>query len=231
MWLGDPWGTLLAMTRSTLGLPAPIENYLKEHSFQHPVAHKLTEVTEPLELARMQIGPNQASFMAWLIKLIRAKRCIEIGTFTGYSSLVTALSLPEDGYLLACDVSEEWTDVARQHWAEAGVLEKIDLVLQPAAQTLAQRLQRGESESFDFAFVDADKENYVEYYELCLQLIRTGGVIAFDNMLWGGSVADASDDRESTRSIRSLNDKLFTDLRVDVCLIPVGDGLLLATKR
>jgi caffeoyl-CoA O-methyltransferase len=219
------------MTRSTLGLPASIENYLVDHSPQHPVARKLADVTAPLEQATMQIGPNQASFMMWLVKLLGAKRCIEIGTFTGFSSLATALALPDDGYLLACDLSYEWTTIARQHWAEAGVANKIDLVLQSAPQTLQERLNAGEAESFDFAFIDADKENYDEYYELCLKLVRRGGVIAFDNMLWGGSVADPTDERESTRAIRDLNDKVFTDPRVDCSLIPVGDGLLLATKK
>lgn len=219
------------MTRSTLGLPAPIEHYLVEHSVQHPIAQKLAEATAPLEQARMQIGPNQASFMTWLLKLLGAKRCIEVGTFTGYSSLAIALSLPDDGYLLACDLSEEWTAIARRHWALAGVAERIDLVLQPAAQTLQARLDAGDAESFDFAFIDADKENYDAYFELCLRLIRRGGVIVFDNTLWGGSVADSSDERESTQAIRKLNDKIFTDPRVDSCLIPVGDGLLLATKK
>ena len=224
-------GTLPDMTRSTLGLSHDLETYLTAHCPQHPVLAELAALTSTMEERNMQIGPNQASFMAWLLRTLGAKRCIEVGVFTGYSSLASALALPEDGYILACDVSEEYTSVARRHWQKAGVEKKIELVLGPAASTLRARLQLDEAETFDFCFIDADKESYRDYFELCLRLTKVGGVIAFDNMLWGGSVADPSNTKESTRIIRSLNDELLEDPRVFVSLVPVGDGMLLATKR
>lgn len=179
----------------------------------------------------MQIGPNQGAYLAWLVRTLLAKRCIEIGVFTGYSSLCTALALPDDGYLLACDVSDEWTTIAREYFRQAGVQDKIELVLAPAKQTLQARIEAGEAGSYDFAFIDADKEAYGEYYELCLRLLRVGGVIAFDNMLWGGSVADENNERASTIAIRKMNDAIIADPRVYSSLVPVGDGILLATKK
>ncbi len=219
------------MPRSTLGLAPSLETYLSQHSPQHPVLEELARVTAPMEGAGMQIAPNQASFMAWLVGTLGARRCIEVGVFTGYSSLVTALALPDDGSILACDVSEEWTAIARDHWAKAKVDHKIELVLAPAIETLQSRLTQGKGGSFDFAFIDADKEQYLEYYRLCLELLRPSGVVVFDNTLWGGSVASPEDVRETTCAIRRLNDAVLEDPRVTSSLVPVGDGLLLVTKK
>ncbi len=219
------------MTRSTLGLSPALEGYLSAHSPQDSVLRALAERTAPMEDSNMQIGPNQGAYLAWLVRTLLAKRCIEIGVFTGYSSLCTALALPDDGYLLACDVSDEWTTIAREYFRQAGVQDKIELVLAPAKQTLQARIEAGEAGSYDFAFIDADKEAYGEYYELCLRLLRVGGVIAFDNMLWGGSVADENNERASTIAIRKMNDAIIADPRVYSSLVPVGDGILLATKK
>jgi caffeoyl-CoA O-methyltransferase len=169
--------------------------------------------------------------MSWLVRLLGARRTIEIGVYTGYSSLATALALPDNGYVLACDVSEEWTGIAQTHWAKAGVDGKIDLRLAPAAETLKKCIHGGESGTYDFAFIDADKGGYDQYFELCLRLVRRGGVMAFDNMLWGGSVADRSAQDAETRALRELNRKVLSDSRVEASLIAVGDGILLATKR
>lgn len=219
------------MSRSTLGLSTKIEEYLNHHSAEHPVLTELRRVTDPLPQAPMQIAPSQGTFLRWVLLTLRAKRTIEVGVFTGYSSLVTALALPEDGYLLACDVNKEWTDIARSHYKKAGVADKVDLVLGNAVDTLKARIVAGESGSYDFAFIDADKENYETYFELCLRLVRTGGVLMFDNTLWGGSVADKSDQRLTTRSIRRANLRITRSAQVESSLIPVGDGLMLATKK
>jgi predicted O-methyltransferase YrrM len=178
----------------------------------------------------MQIGPDQGQFMALLVKLLGARRTIEIGTFTGYSALSVALALPKDGRLLACDISDEYTRVGKPFWEQAGVAGKIELVLAPALQTLDARLAAGEAGAYDFAFIDADKANYDAYYERCLQLIRSGGLIAFDNTLWGGAVARPAES-EDTRALQALNDKLHHDERIDLSLLTVGDGLTLARKR
>lgn len=217
------------MPRSPLGLSSSVESYLNSQASEHPVLAELRRVTEPLEWARMQIAPSQAEYLRWLLHLVGARRTIEIGVFTGYSSLATALELPSDGYLLACDVNEEWTNIARKHWALAQVDQKIDLVLSPALETLHSRILDGESNSYDFAFIDADKESYGEYYEACLRLVRPGGVIVLDNMLWGGAVAERSQQSVATRALRELNQRVASDRRVKASLIPVGDGLLLAT--
>jgi predicted O-methyltransferase YrrM len=169
--------------------------------------------------------------MALLAKLIGAKRCIEVGVFTGYSSLAVALALPEDGRILACDVSEQWTAIARRFWREAGVEHKIELKLQPAARTLEQLLAAGEAGRYDFAFVDADKPAYDTYYELLLKLLRPGGLMALDNTLWSGAVANPNEREPNTAALRALNDKLHRDERIDLSLLPVGDGLTLARKR
>jgi predicted O-methyltransferase YrrM len=178
----------------------------------------------------MQIGANQGSFMAFLVGLIGAKNCLEIGTFTGYSALTVAGALPPDGRLICCDVSREWTDIGRKAWEEAGVAERIELRLGPAAETLDRLIVHGGTDCFDFAFIDADKENYDRYYEQCLILMRAGGLIAIDNMLWDGAVADPADNSDSTAAIRALNAKLRDDPRIDFALIPVGDGIALARK-
>lgn len=211
---------------------ATINQYISDHlGAEHPVLQALRERTAPMEGTGMQISHEQACFMSTLLRAIGARRTLEIGVFTGYSALMTALALPEDGRLIACDISEEWTRIAREYWQRAGVADKIDLRLAPAADTLQALLDAGEASSFDFAFIDADKTGYETYYELCLKLLRPGGVIALDNCLWGGRVADAGDQDEDTRAIRALNDRIAADSRVDASLIPVGDGVYLVSKR
>ncbi|MBT8143692.1 MAG: class I SAM-dependent methyltransferase [Gammaproteobacteria bacterium] len=195
------------------------------------ILRELREETSSMAMAVMQIAPDQGQFMALLAQLVNAQNAIEIGVFTGYSSLCVARALPPDGKLLCCDVSEEWTAVAQRYWQRAGVEEKIELVLQPATQTLQQRIADGERGVYDFAFVDADKENYDNYFELCLELLRPGGLIVFDNVLWSGDVLDTSTDDPETVAFQKLNAKLHHDPRVDISLLPVADGLYLARKR
>ena len=179
----------------------------------------------------MQISPAQGAFMAFLVRLLGVKRALEVGTFTGYSALVVAEAMPKDGRLIACDVSEEWTAIGRPFWERAGVAEKIDLRLAPATETLDGLLAAGDAGAFDFAFIDADKANYDAYYERCLRLLRTGGVIGIDNVLWGGSVANEAANDADTLAIRALNAKVRDDTRVDLSMLPIGDGLTLVVKR
>jgi caffeoyl-CoA O-methyltransferase len=179
----------------------------------------------------MQISPEQGQFMALLVELMGARKTLEVGTFTGYSALVVALALPADGRVVACDVSEEWTSVARRYWDEAGVAHKIDLRLGPAWKTLESLLDEGRRHDFDFAFIDADKVNYDAYYELALELVRPGGLIAVDNTLWHGKVIDPAVTDDDTEAIRRLNAKLESDERVTLSLVPIGDGLSLARRR
>lgn len=179
----------------------------------------------------MQIAPEQGQLIRVMLGLVGAKRCIEVGVFTGYSSLITAMALPEDGELIACDVSDEWTSIARRYWKEAGVADKIRLHLQPAEQTLQALLDDGQADSFDFAFIDADKENYDAYYEACLKLLRPGGLIMLDNMLWSGNVVVETIDDADTVALRNLNKKLHGDHRVTMTLLPVADGISLVVKR
>lgn len=220
------------MSSRTLSLTDPLYDYLIEVSLREPpLLARLRAETEALPLASMQISPEQGQFMALLVDLIGARRALEIGTFTGYSALRVALALPADGRLVACDVSADYTRVARRYWAEAGVDGKIDLRLAPALETLDSLLEAGQAETFDFAFIDADKENYDGYYERSLQLVRKGGLIAIDNMLWSGSVIDADRQDKETQAIRDLNTKLRHDQRIDLSLLPVGDGLALLRKR
>jgi caffeoyl-CoA O-methyltransferase len=190
------------------------------------VQRELREETQKLPMGQMQIGPDQAALMQVLVRILGAKRCIEIGTFTGYSALAVALALPASGKIICCDVSEEWTSIGRRYWKKAGVARKIDLRLGPALETL--KALKG---SFDFAFIDADKPNYWNYYQRCLQLIRKGGLIAVDNTLWGGSVIDPEKQSESTQALREFNERVAKDRRVDIALVPIGDGLTLAVKR
>ncbi len=179
----------------------------------------------------MQISPEQGAFMHLLVRLLGARRAIEVGTFTGYSALVVAEALPPDGLLVACDVSEEWTAVGRPFWERAGVAGRIDLRLQPAVDTLDELIAQGDAGTFDLAFIDADKANYGTYYERCLTLVRTGGVVAVDNVLWGGRVADPRASDDDTNAIRALNAKIRGDRRVHAATVPIGDGLTLALKQ
>lgn len=220
------------MTLRTNHLSPDLYAYLLEVSVNEPdVMRRLREETAKLSNSNMQIGPEQGAFLALLVELVGARRCLEIGTFTGYSALAVALALPEDGQLVACDVSEEWTAVGRPFWEEAGVAGKIDLHLAPALETLDGLIAEGQTNSFDFAFIDADKAGYVDYFERCLTLLRTGGLIAVDNTLWEGKVVDASFTDVDTEAIRAFNETVKDDGRVTLSLVPVGDGLTLARKR
>jgi predicted O-methyltransferase YrrM len=208
-----------------------LREYLVAHSArEQPAQAGLREATRTHPHAGMQIGPEQAQFLALLVRLIGARRAIEVGVFTGYSALAVALALPADGYLLACDISDEYTRVGRPFWADAGVAAKIDLRLGPAEATLAAEIAGGGAGRFDFAFIDADKSGYDAYYERCLVLLRPGGLIAIDNVLWGGSVARPSLDAD-TVALQALNDKIHGDERVDIAMLPLGDGVTLARKR
>ncbi|HIK03419.1 MAG TPA: class I SAM-dependent methyltransferase [Trichormus sp. M33_DOE_039] len=219
------------MSSQTIGLDQQLHSYLLSNSVREPeILQKLREETANHPRAIMQISPEQGQFMRLLVELMRAKKTLEIGVFTGYSSLAVALSLPDDGQLIACDVSEEFTAIAKRYWQTAGVANKIDLRLAPALETLDTLLAQGHNETFDFAFIDADKENYLNYYELTLQLIRPGGLIAIDNVLWSGKVADPQIQDPNTQAIRSFNQKLHDDHRVTISLLPMGDGLTLALK-
>ena len=219
------------MSSRSIGLSDALRDYLVDVSVRESQAQRrLREETASLDRAGMQISPEQGQLMRLLVRLIGARRAIEIGVFTGYSALSVALALPEDGELIACDVDEEWTAVARRYWAEAGVASKIRLALAPALETLDALLADGRAGEFDLAFIDADKTGYDRYYERCLDLLRPGGLVLIDNVLWGGAVIDPDDDSEDTAAIRALNAKLKDDARVDACMVPVGDGLTLARK-
>ena len=220
------------MAREQIQLTPALYEYLLAHSVREPeVLRALREETAPLRHAGMQIGPDQGQLMALLVKLMGARRTIEVGVFTGYSALAVALALPEDGRIVACDLSEEWTAVAQRAWARAGVAHKIDLKLAAASRTLERMLQAGEAGGYDFAFIDADKGNYLDYFEKCLALVRRGGLIAIDNTLWSGRVADPANDEADTKALRAFNAALHRDERVDLALLPLGDGLTLALKR
>ena len=220
------------MSRRTLVVDDDLYRYLVEHTLrEHPAQAALRAATAAHPHAGMQISPEQGQFMALLVKLIGARRAVEIGVFTGYSALTVALALPDDGRLLACDISDEYTRVGRPYWEQAGVAAKIELQLAPAIATLDARLAAGEAGQYDFAFIDADKRSYDAYYERCLQLLRRGGLIAIDNTLWGGKVAHPAGDDADTAALQALNAKLHDDERVDVSLLPIGDGLTLARKR
>jgi predicted O-methyltransferase YrrM len=220
------------MSKKTLDLSDRLYDYLLSVSVREPaLLQQLREETAKHPMSGMQIAPEQGQLMALLVQLIGAKKTLEVGVFTGYSSLVVALALPADGKIIACDVSEEYTSIARRYWQQAGVAGKIELRLAPAIQTLDQLLAEGHAGTFDFAFIDADKGNYDTYYERALQLLRTGGLIAIDNVLWNGKVADPSVQDDSTQAIRAFNQKLHQDQRVSVSLVPIADGLTLALKR
>jgi predicted O-methyltransferase YrrM len=220
------------VSAKTIPVTDAIWQYLIDVTVREPaVLTKLRDETSRMPQGGMQISPEQGQFMALLVELIGARRAIEVGVFTGYSSLRVALAMPVDGYIVACDVSEEYTTVARRYWREAGVESKVELRLGPALATLNALVAQGARESFDFAFIDADKSNYGGYYERCLELVRPGGLIAVDNTLWSGAVADPSKQDADTRAIRELNAKIADDPRVSSSLVPIGDGLLLARKR
>ena len=220
------------MSTSILPYTSDLRDYLWEKGLkEHPCLKELRLETAKLPQSMMQICPEQGALMANLIRLMSAKRTIEIGTFTGYSALAVALALPEDGEVFACDVSEEWTSVGKAKWEQAGVAHKISLNLGPAIESLDTLLAEGQEGSFDFAFIDADKSNYPTYYEQCLKLVRKGGVIAIDNVLWGGSVIDPGRRDENTKAIRNLNEFIANDSRVSLSMIPVGDGLTLAVIK
>jgi predicted O-methyltransferase YrrM len=219
------------MSNRTLNLDTDLYRYLLDVSLrEHPVMTQLRAATREHAHASMQISPEQGQFMALLLKLIGARRTLEIGVFTGYSALAVALALPPDGRVVGCDVNEDDTAIARTYWKKAGVDHMIDLHLAPAIDTLDALIADRQAGCFDFAFIDADKASYDAYYERCLTLLRRGGLIAMDNMLWGGRVARRAEDND-TAAIQALNWKLHDDERIDLSLLPVGDGLSLARKR
>ena len=213
-------------------IPETVYDYILENTLRdNPRYQALRDETRDLPDAVMQISPDQGQLMALLIKLIGAKAAIEVGTYTGYSSLVVAAALPADGKLVACDIDPEMPAIGQRHWERSGLAAKIDLRIGPASETLDAMIAAGEAGSYDFAFIDADKDSYGQYYEQCLELVRQRGLILIDNVLWGGRTADPANNDESTVAIRTLTKQMQADERVDFSLIPVGDGLSLAVKR
>ena len=220
------------MSARTLQITPALYEYLMKVGVRESAAAAALRIeTSKMPMAMMQISPEQAAFMQLIVKLLGVRRALEVGTFTGYSALAVAEAMPADGRLIACDVSKEWTSVGKPHWAAAGVADKIDLRIAPAVATLDKLIAEGQSNTFDFAFIDADKSNYDNYYERALKLVRVGGLIGIDNTLWNGAVVDASRQDDDTKAIRALNTKVHGDTRVDVVLLPIGDGLTLARRR
>ena len=220
------------MSNRTLQLDDRMYEYLLAHSLREaPALAKLRAETASHPKVNMQIAPEQGQFMQMLVRLTGARRAIEVGVFTGYSSLAVMLAMPKDGRLLALDVSEEFTAVARRHWQAAGVADRIELVIAPARDTLDARIAAGESGRYDFAFIDADKVGYLAYYERLMKLVRPGGLIVVDNTLWSGEVADPGNRDSDTIALREFNDVLHKDPRIELALLPVGDGLTLARIR
>jgi predicted O-methyltransferase YrrM len=220
------------MANRTIALTDRLHDYLVDVSVREPpLLRELREETAKLPMAMMQISAEQGQFMRLLVELIGARRAVEVGTFTGYSALCVAEAMGPQGRLVCCDVSPDYTAVARRYWARAGLTERIDLRLGPAVATLDQLLAEGAAGTIDFVFIDANKPDYDAYFERALRLLRPGGLIAIDNVLWGGTVADPTADDEDTNAIRALNRKLATDERVSLSLVPIGDGLTLARKR
>ena len=220
------------MANHTLGLDANLYQYFQRVSVREPdILQQLRQETAKHPMSRMQIAPEQGQFMALLVQLMGAKKTLDIGVFTGYSALVVALALPRDGQVIACDIDEETTKIARSYWEKAGVSHKIDLRLAPALATLEQLIADGQSNTFDFAFIDADKSNYDNYYEKSLWLVKPGGLIAIDNVLWGGKVADPEQQDNRTQKMRALNEKFHKDPRIVPSLVPRADGLALGLKR
>jgi predicted O-methyltransferase YrrM len=207
-------------------LPEKVARYIHEHSVREPlVLRELREATQAVPMSGMQIGADQGQFLQLLVQAIGARRCLEIGTYTGYSALAVALALPKDGRIVCCDISEEWTAVGKPFWKKAGVEQRIDLRIGPALETL-----KGLKGPFDFVFIDADKPNYLKYYEACLPLVRKNGIIAIDNTLWSGAVADPTQKDADTVAMRQFNDALHRDQRVALSMLPLGDGVTLALK-
>ena len=220
------------MANRTINMNEKLYEYLLEMGLREPeVLARLRHATEAEELSIMRSAPEQCQLMVMLIRLMGAKRVIEVGTYTGYATLWMALALPDDGEVVTCDISERWSFVARRFWEDAGVQDKVQLYLRPALETLDELLECDEEESFDFAFIDADKENYEHYYERCLRLLRPGGLIVVDNVLWGGSVIDDTNHTTATEAIRRFNNKLKEDARIDLAMLPVADGITLLIKR
>ena len=220
------------MGKKNFRLNSQLYDYLLSVSLrEHEVLTRLRRETDRHQASIMQISPEQGQFMALLVKLLAAKKTLDIGVFTGYSSLVVALALPDEGIVVACDRDPEATKIARRYWQEAGVEHKVDFRLAPALATLDELIADGQAESFDFAFIDADKRNYANYYERCLTLLRSGGIVAIDNVLWFGSVADPNDADKRTIAIREFNQKVYQDRRVEISMLSIADGLTLAMKR
>lgn len=220
------------MSNVSVGLPDDLQSYLVRVGVREPeILQRLREETAPLPMAQMQIAPEQGAFMSLLVELIGARRCLELGTFTGYSSLAVAMAMPADGRIVCCDISDEWTSIARRYWAEAGVADKVDLRLGPALDTLDGLLADGQAGSFDFAFLDADKENYPVYYERIIDLLRPGGLLAIDNVFGGGRITDDANRDPRIEATRRMNERAATDERVSIALVPIADGLTLARKR
>lgn len=220
------------MSDVSINLTPEVYSYLQKVSLREPaVLAALRKETHKLHNSVMQISPEQGQFMSLLMELTGAKKTLDIGTFTGYSALAVALALPKDGIVVACDVSTEWTDIGKIFWKQADADHKIQLHIGPAVETLQKLINNGQTGTFDFAFIDADKSNYAAYYEKSLELLRVGGLVAIDNVLWSGKVSDPSVQDDDTKAIRALNEKLLTDSRVTLSMLPVGDGLTLARKR
>ena len=220
------------MANTSMGLGSDLQAYVLEHGLREPpILARLRDETASLPMGMMQVAPEEGALLGLLVKLSGARRCLEIGTFTGYSSLSVALALPPDGSMVCCDVSDEWTSVARRYWAEAGVADRIELRLAPALETLDALLAGGAAGTFDFAFVDAAKHEYPDYHERVVQLLGTGGLAVYDNVLWGGAVAEPAANDDDTVSVRRLNERLADDERVDIVMLPIADGVTLARKR
>jgi predicted O-methyltransferase YrrM len=220
------------LSNRTLSIDDRLYDYLRDVAINEPeLLGQLREETAQLEYAEMQISPEQGQFMSLLIKLMGVKRAIEIGTFTGYSSICVASAMGEGGKLICCDISPQWTAVADKYWSLAGLKDRIELHTQPAEATLQRLLDDGDEKSFDFVFIDADKQNYIKYYEIALRLLRKGGIIAVDNTLWSGAVADPENTEPGTRAIRRFNEMIKEDKRVSKSLLTIGDGLTLILKE
>lgn len=220
------------MSDVTLNLTPEIYSYLKNYSLREPeVLQKLRNETHKIAMGHMQISPEQGQLMGLLVEILNAEKTLDIGTFTGYSALVVALALPKNGKVITCDINDEWTNIAKRYWKMAEMERKIELKLAPALQTLDNLLNEGQEGTFDFAFIDADKKNYSLYYEKSLTLLRKGGLVAIDNTLWSGKVADHSINDSQTNFIRELNAKIHADEQVTISMLPIGDGLTLARKR